>query len=160
CRHFYCLFHRLKRRHVASPQDVQLLRLNLSSVNKVIDIDLQEGSLYSWHMFVSVVRGQATIEVGIYINANCISILKERQISTTSQIVDWVINRWNIIRQVYRNTSRIGADMDVKIKRLEIWSKNPAYFDGSEPKPTIRTHLNTFCEKSPEDGMDHKMIYT
>ncbi|CAG5127444.1 unnamed protein product, partial [Candidula unifasciata] len=108
----------------------------------------------------TVGRGKATIEVGIYINANYTNILKESQISTASQIVNWVINRWNIIRQVYQDTARIGTEVDIKIKRLEIWSKNPDYYGSSNESQSIKSHLKLFCEQSPEDGVDHKMMYT
>lgn len=101
-------------------------------------------------------------EVAAFLDSNFSKYMsKKRGKKTVQALTDWVVMKWNIIRQVYGNANKIGVPFALLLKKVEVWWNNPNFYRKLNSKHDTSDFLRSFCKNTANSpNYDHKMLYT
>ena len=104
---------------------------------------------------------KGAVEVGVFLDNNFMKYMEEIGKTKKKDVVNYMITKWNIVRQVYADKNKVGSDFKVELKYIELWKKkNPDYYEPHQNSEDMGKHLKPFCFNVNKDDLDHKVVYT
>lgn len=104
---------------------------------------------------------KGAVEVGIWCDKNFVEFMATKDKKTLKDVTDLMIIKWNIVRVIYANKKLVGSDFSVQLKYVEIWEKNPKYYEPVQNNFKLAPHLKAFCQNHRfSHNLDHFALYT
>ena len=101
-----------------------------------------------------------TIEVGLFLDKSFMIFMKRLGFKSPTKIANYLVTKWNIVNTIYSNADKVGSDVTIKVKYIEMWrKKNPVWYKANQYED-LGKNLLDFCVNSKRHVLDHKVLYT